>query len=99
MMTEEEAKTKWCPNARIAMIAHGESVSCASNRDISLLVAPNSFDPATDVTKCLASGCMAWRWIDNELGYDPEYRRRNPSCVERLPLENRRGFCGLAGKP
>jgi hypothetical protein len=61
--TEEEAKKKWCPMARVSMIPNGASIALASNRDISLLVPPNSFDPNTDVTKCLASGCMMWREI------------------------------------
>ena len=33
---------------------------------------------------CKASECMAWRWIEN--------------ACEQKPGE-RRGFCGLAGKP
>ncbi len=59
-MTEDEAKTKWCPMARVTMIQHGKKISFGSNRDISLLVPANSFDPVTDITKCLASGCMMW---------------------------------------
>lgn len=61
-MTEDEAKKKWCPMTRITMMPHvDDSFSLASNRDISLLVPPNSFDPATDITKCLASDCMMWQ--------------------------------------
>jgi hypothetical protein len=47
-MTEDEAKTKWCPFARIA---DGEP-SVAVNRP----------EPYGDVPHCLASFCMAWRW-------------------------------------
>lgn len=48
-MTEEEAKTKWCPFARVD--------STAANR-------PNP-GPNCDVTAgwppCIGSACMAWR--------------------------------------
>lgn len=36
--------------------------------------------------RCIASGCMAWRWIDDE--------DRFSNCGEST-----KGYCGLAGKP
>jgi hypothetical protein len=39
---------------------------------------------------CLASGCMAWRWHDPKLD-DTQLRRQ--------PNGQRRGYCGIAGKP
>jgi hypothetical protein len=50
MMTEEQAKEKWCPFARVA----GISSRGAINRD------DKSGEP--DVcARCIASDCMAWR--------------------------------------
>lgn len=46
-MTEDEAKTKWCPFSRVSHFDH------AANRDS---------DGAPD-GRCLASGCMAWRQV------------------------------------
>ena len=48
MLTEDEAKTKWCPQVQ---------VSKGSNR-------PQRIDEDTIEThlNCLASGCMFWRW-------------------------------------
>jgi hypothetical protein len=47
-MTEQEAKTKWCPMANIAVVgSHGY------NRD-------TLGDPA-NVSYCIASDCMMWR--------------------------------------
>ncbi len=39
---------------------------------------------------CLGSGCMMWRWDNDETG----------CCKQNGEgLENYRGYCGLAGKP
>lgn len=51
-MTENEAKTKWCPFARYVSHA-GEGI----NRWVSAEDTNLSPDPA----KCIASACMAWR--------------------------------------
>jgi hypothetical protein len=46
--TAEEAKTKWCPFARVRAVE-----SAAVNRTD---LAP------TDWPHCIADDCMAWRW-------------------------------------
>lgn len=48
-MTEEEAKTKWCPFVRVA----------AGMRDLAYNRAPN--DSPIKHTACIGSACMAWR--------------------------------------
>lgn len=54
-MTEEEAKTKWCPFARVR-VAYGNTVS-ASNRSCG-----SGFEnEIRNTSKCIASDCMAWR--------------------------------------
>jgi hypothetical protein len=55
MMTEDEAKTKWCPMARTSSALEG---CCSINR---LYVSS-----VTTETRCIASDCMAWRCIDRE---------------------------------
>lgn len=53
-MTEDEAKTKWCPMVRISGAGNDGAIS---NRGCS--------DEAVhaDVAQmCMASDCMAWRW-------------------------------------
>lgn len=53
-MTEEEAKTKWCPFGRILAGTDGTPPLAASyNRSSEL-----------DEPRCIASACMAWRWAD-----------------------------------
>ena len=84
-MTEEEAKTKWCPHA---VASHTDPR--AGFRD----------DGRPMVHPCIGSACMAWRW-DNEwtsateesMGRDLVLR------LKRKVDEPRLGYCGLADKP
>lgn len=58
--TEQEAREKWCPHARVVNSAH-----MAGNR------AP--FDTDYSERKafacCIASDCMAWRWVNDGFEY------------------------------
>ncbi len=94
MLTEDEAKRKWCPSARAiparldddGMIAVPAGVP-AHNR-----VQERGETEATwhAAHNCLASVCMAWRWTHSsaEVG-----------GVKRIDHEDTRplGYCGLAG--
>jgi hypothetical protein len=68
-MTEDEAKTKWCPMARII------DSDGSYNRESDGFVPSNVF--------CLASACMMWSWTLSA-GYlkahpdDPFYKDRLP---------------------
>lgn len=59
-MTEEEAKTKWCPHVRtvIGRVTSGISVHSA--------IVGNAYDAKriTKETVCIGSACMAWRYVD-----------------------------------
>jgi len=66
-MTEDEAKTKWCPFVQFHMSHDGDT---ATNRDRFVL-------PETDLTRqlcdavrhnarCVGSECMAWRWEEQQ---------------------------------
>ncbi len=50
-MTEEEAKTKWCPFAL-------QIWKAADNNDLSM----NRDGTGVPTAFCLGSACMAWRW-------------------------------------
>ena len=91
-MTEEEAKTKWCPFARClgyADDAEGDESACSFNREYEGKGAPGAF--------CIASQCMAWRWQDGS-HFDPT---RNAWVVDygQHGKGLARGYCGLAGVP
>ena len=85
-MTEEEAKTKWCPFARV--IVHrsdnegdGRDCSLVANRGYSVIKSQLSF--------CIGAHCMAWRWFSE-----------HDSVTAGLGGgDGKHGYCGLAGKP
>ena len=54
-MTEDEAKTKWCPFTRC-----GEGINRTSDGSV--------FFKGSVATPCIGSVCMAWRW---ETKYQP----------------------------
>lgn len=57
-MTEDEAKTKWCPFSRVSK--DGTAPSCNRGND----------EGKTPVgSDCIGSRCMAWRWV-----VDPKQR-------------------------
>lgn len=88
MHTEEEARTKWCPEVRINLF-HVDtakdlvSVSATSNRhpQHELMQLPTEY-------QCIAGSCMHWRW-------------QYPLTVKMTEDEAkaRRGYCGLSGEP
>jgi hypothetical protein len=53
-MTEEEAKTKWCPYARVeSWSSEGTATGANFNRTI--------IDSNPPEARCIGSTCMAWR--------------------------------------
>lgn len=82
-MTEEHARTKWCPHMRQpACMPDGTSVA------VNFLPADNGPDCRGN---CIASDCMAWRWDDGE---GPEYVE-SLKAVRMKKVAT--GYCGLAG--
>lgn len=90
-MTEDEAKTKWCPHVQIT--------------DMDGLEGDNRGDGGGSY-KCLGSDCMVWRFSNEKLGHDLKYqisnhgdelgRKRHAQFLRIDPIH---GYCGLAGKP
>lgn len=52
MMTEAEAKTKWCPMARVVAAGHSSGNTFTDGKSV-------------DYVKCIGSACMAWRRVEN----------------------------------
>ena len=55
-MTEEEAKTKWCPMVRWTKGGWSDDVYAAHNRYVD-----EKQEDQNAYNRCIASGCMMWR--------------------------------------
>jgi len=82
-MTEQDAKTKWCPMVRTHIV---------SNKDyygIETADGP-AVNKCTKRAVCIASACMMWRSIDNVA--------KNLYPGDTAIMGPPAGYCGLAGK-
>lgn len=111
MLTEAEAKQKWCPWALTPFTSTSGAVG-SHNR----LFTEKAIMPPMIPTPCLciASGCMAWRWQqyqDRETVNCPEkpagegWEKIEPTSVNQETMMwrrykgERKGYCGNAGAP
>ena len=101
LMTEEEAKTKWCPHTRLAAPVDSEAAGTSGNR---------YGDDALSGCRCIGSQCMAWRCGKPAIerqgslgdGANPHAFRPNGDGWEFIKRAWQRtvprGYCGLAGR-
>jgi hypothetical protein len=102
-LTEDEAKTKWCPEARVKWAKRNGDGNNWSTRDGDPAFNVVRIERAGDeyhVGSCVGSSCMMWRWHEpwtssTEEGVGGDLVLR----LSRKPGEPKRGFCGLAGRP
>lgn len=85
-MTEDEAKTKWCPFAWRVMTPEARILG-QLERDVQ--------DAPEPMTRCVASECMAWRWLLNTQKIDDPVTKSVGIITVSSPVD---GYCGLAGK-
>jgi hypothetical protein len=104
MHTEEQARTKWCPHVR-----HGDDSGGSWNRTVRLMKRVLGWDGSNPYPEaacnCIASECMAWRFLPQEWEFRGQegrtYTEKKP--VNGYGVEGKKlphvGYCGLAGKP
>ena len=68
-------------------------------------VLPTASDESP-IPMCVGEACMAWRWFDvinddgNSCSWKPTNKvMRHTDDTKDKPLDQRRGYCGLAGAP
>lgn len=107
MITEEEAKEKWCPFIR--WVVNEENHLAFNNRIDQAEISLNEDQQGGAHSLCVASECMAWRWDKN---YELDTGDKKPSgkgwkkrsIVGRMVWsrsftgKDREGRCGLAGE-
>ncbi len=112
MMTEDEAKTKWCPQYQVA--TSGGDVSSTFETDNR----PEEHEQIGEkewrrtgfmhpMARCIGSACMAWRLGSEAFERATGKTVRNP--LERIHQGakasdfdlrwSNTGYCGLAGRP
>lgn len=65
-MTEDEAKTKWCPATRIGLTNNiTNAMDVAVNRR-------GKDTPVAEPFTCIGSACMMWRWLSFDLQTNEE---------------------------
>ncbi len=82
-MTEDEAKTKWCPMIRFSL---GEVAHYSNREEVA--------DASNAKSRCIGSACMMWRIshrMYSKIGADGFPTKDSNEIFE--------GYCGLAGKP
>jgi hypothetical protein len=92
IVTESEAKEKWCPFSRVAFPA-GESANRVSDVRLSMSGPDGEyFQRWQKDTHCIGSRCMAWRaqqrTIEDDFTVSPPHRSVTDT-----------GYCGLSGEP
>lgn len=93
LMTEEQARTKWCPHARIVDGYSEGAGGC------------NRWVNKSDEILCIASGCMAWRWRSKRsvvFSDRPDGDDGLTGMVNERPNyegDEPRGYCGAFGRP
>jgi hypothetical protein len=94
LLTEEEARKKWCPHTRVFARGgdfHDSGLTSANRTGKGAKIAGSC---------CIASECMSWRWgVQTDRGtayaFASEQMARN-ACAENDRLG---GYCGLAEIP
>ena len=81
-MTEDEAKTKWCPFVRYRLTGTDVAVNCDDPER------PHAFDEEIPFN-CIASACMAWRW---------KAFPGAAASIGDPARSTTEGHCGLAGR-
>ncbi len=114
VMTEDEAKKKWCPFVRlvVADATGADPSSVAANR---VGVRGTREVKLPDAACCIASACMAWRWSETKrsaafleavqahmaASAKPNFNTSVQAVYAETggKFERSEGYCGLAGAP
>ena len=88
ILTEEEARTKWCPMVRASAVAYVDGGTDDFDNRGKTTLTPKS-------ACCIASECMMWQWANDE-NDEPLYDKKSlgGGHFDNAPM----GYCGLTSK-
>lgn len=93
LLTEGQAKKRWCPMVRLLGMQESPAANTSFNR------VPEYGDTGEIAIgcRCIGGDCMMWRSLNRRtsdgLTFTHESRGGQHENIERV------GYCGLAGKP
>ncbi len=85
-MTEDEAKTKWCPMVHTRYIG---TIAQKGQEERAMELSERK----ERSSKCIASDCMMWQWVTT-----PADALKQSGLGQKYQ-QSENGYCGLAGKP
>jgi hypothetical protein len=97
-VTEDEAKTKWCPFARISSPIYDKTRTWGGHHPKIGAETANRGAREEQWPLCIGSACMAWRWAGYRAA-DGTWVRKTAAGEGPFIPEKADGFCGLAGAP
>lgn len=83
IVTEEEAKTKWCRHARVS-VGYGPYENATTGFAVFNRASEKHKVPENSL--CIGSGCMAWEWVG---GWS-----RDDHTGLNGPITPAKGYCG-----
>jgi hypothetical protein len=98
IVTETEAKEKWCPFARVGIHAANRSYDDVDEELPSAWFRPTepSNEGNPNEAHCIGSRCMMWRWVPSDPKELPHrYSFNEAGKPERIENDPTRGYCGL----
>lgn len=94
-MTENDAKTMWCPFVRMC-VTHGDEHMAGFNRIQKATDGIDSFSTNGPFV-CIGSKCMMWRETTKRVSTDPMKSLQEGNLTNKITVPD--FYCGLAGKP
>jgi hypothetical protein len=90
-VTEDEAKSKWCPMTRVAAGPRGEGWFNHTLHEAGVEAGEDRSTASPKLTRCIGSACMAWRWEVSPAAASAYEGIGGATIVAG-------GYCGLAGR-
>lgn len=85
ILTEVEAKRRWCPHTRVAL-SQGMAANRTGAKESGLHPNCSGYANVYAETRCLGSDCMMWDWLDlDRLASD---RRGRCGLISSMGLES-----------